>query len=151
MSDYKFKNTICSITELSDPASIPEIAIALSHKGFLTQDIGILTNGRGLKSEIMSPDEELLKKICAQGLCIHGELVRYVPCYDDSLWIKFRNIPLEAGDAELAGILQDHGGKIIDIQRQYIKVQGIQKLAYLNLIILVIFLSTQWSNIDFTL
>ena len=76
----------------------------------------------------MSPDKELLKKICTQGLCIHGELVRYVPCYDDSLWIKFRNISLEAGDAELAEILQDHGGKIIDIQRQYIKVQGIQIL-----------------------
>ena len=76
----------------------------------------------------MSSDTDLLKEIVQRHLTIKGELHKYMFCFDDSLRISFRNIPLEAGDREIAQVLRGAGAKIIEIKSDYRTFDGIEVL-----------------------
>ena len=87
-----------------------EIEVELYKLGLLQNIDGILTNARGLRSEIMSRQKSTLEKLCQEGLWVKGMHIRYMPSYTDELQIFFSNVPLEVDNTELAVIVKARGG-----------------------------------------
>ena len=79
---------------------------------------GIEVTGRGHKIELKVEDDRIREHILTMGFQLRGELIFFVPAYEEDITINFRNIPLEGEDDELYRILTENGSGYVTSIRQ---------------------------------
>ena len=121
---YQFKKTIKSVNQTINQYSADDVAQALYLDGLLGEVQGVNTNRGGRMCEITAPEESTRLTLCARGLNINGEHVRFEPMVSTEMTVTFNNVPIEVDATELLAIVERHGYKIKKYNRLMIKTHG---------------------------